>query len=228
MPPEVPQVLINKEHLRNLNFDVELLGDCDTIVGELCRRLGDEWAALARTEPMTQITRDDLPTPPASPTREHSNDLSMDSETGKKLANNPTTGSGSKNDSCSSSKENQGSIEDKSSCDTITSTSTVLENKPSNTETSSPAHCDVTGECKKQSTDDVEKTVSTYHIECSEKIEIDEKEKKMENGSLGEPKEGTSSLDDQSVSIEVARSWWQPSKYNLANKLEGKLVLRRI
>ena len=40
---EVPQVLINREPLKHLTFDVELLGDCDVIIGELCRRLGSDW-----------------------------------------------------------------------------------------------------------------------------------------------------------------------------------------
>ena len=34
------QILINREPLPHLNFDVELLGDCDVIVSELCSRLG--------------------------------------------------------------------------------------------------------------------------------------------------------------------------------------------
>ncbi|KAH9375986.1 hypothetical protein HPB48_021473 [Haemaphysalis longicornis] len=39
IPPEVPQVLINREPLKHLTFDVELLGDSDVIVKELCERL---------------------------------------------------------------------------------------------------------------------------------------------------------------------------------------------
>ncbi|XP_053393570.1 NAD-dependent protein deacetylase sirtuin-1-like [Mercenaria mercenaria] len=67
LPAHVPQILINKEHLRNLNFDVELLGDCDKVVGEICRRLGDDWAKIAGSENMTQITMDELLTPTSSP-----------------------------------------------------------------------------------------------------------------------------------------------------------------
>ncbi|KAF6778212.1 hypothetical protein AHF37_02571 [Paragonimus kellicotti] len=40
IPEHVPQVLINREPLSNHDFDVELLGDCDVIVHELCLRLG--------------------------------------------------------------------------------------------------------------------------------------------------------------------------------------------
>ncbi|XP_052789068.1 NAD-dependent protein deacetylase sirtuin-1-like [Mya arenaria] len=74
LPPTVPQILINKERLKGHNFDIELLGDCDIVVGELCRRLGEGWEALARKSEMSIVTRSDLPTPsttpPPSPTRE--------------------------------------------------------------------------------------------------------------------------------------------------------------
>jgi len=33
----VPQILINRERLPHMNFDVELLGDSDVIVDHLCR-----------------------------------------------------------------------------------------------------------------------------------------------------------------------------------------------
>ena len=46
LPPEVPQILINREPLRQMTFDVELLGDCDVIVAELCQRLGGSWRDL--------------------------------------------------------------------------------------------------------------------------------------------------------------------------------------
>ncbi|KAM6997144.1 NAD-dependent protein deacetylase sirtuin-1 isoform 2-T2 [Tautogolabrus adspersus] len=46
IPHEVPQVLINREQLPHLNFDVELLGDCDVIVNEICHRLGGDFEQL--------------------------------------------------------------------------------------------------------------------------------------------------------------------------------------
>ncbi|XP_006630852.2 NAD-dependent protein deacetylase sirtuin-1 [Lepisosteus oculatus] len=46
IPHEVPQILINREQLPHLNFDVELLGDCDVIVNELCHRLGGDYEQL--------------------------------------------------------------------------------------------------------------------------------------------------------------------------------------
>jgi len=39
LPQKVPQILINRESLKHLNFDIELLGDCDVIVNELLLRL---------------------------------------------------------------------------------------------------------------------------------------------------------------------------------------------
>lgn len=36
LPPTVPQILINREQLENFGFDVELLGDSDVIINQLC------------------------------------------------------------------------------------------------------------------------------------------------------------------------------------------------
>ncbi|XP_068710543.1 NAD-dependent protein deacetylase sirtuin-1-like [Montipora foliosa] len=51
IPPEVPQILINREPLRHMRFDVELLGDCDVIISELCQRLGGDWNTLLDGRP---------------------------------------------------------------------------------------------------------------------------------------------------------------------------------
>ncbi|XP_015236439.1 PREDICTED: NAD-dependent protein deacetylase sirtuin-1 [Cyprinodon variegatus] len=57
IPHEVPQVLINREPLPHLNFDVELLGDCDGIINELCHRLGGDFEQLCyNTLRLTEIT----------------------------------------------------------------------------------------------------------------------------------------------------------------------------
>ncbi|KAL7643314.1 UNVERIFIED_CONTAM: hypothetical protein RMT77_006606 [Armadillidium vulgare] len=53
--PHVPQILINREPLTHMTFDVELLGDCDVIVSELCRRLNDSWKELATGVPLSEI-----------------------------------------------------------------------------------------------------------------------------------------------------------------------------
>merc|ERR1712226_1729639 len=41
--PEIPQILINREPLSHLTPDVELLGDCDGIINQICSMLGEEW-----------------------------------------------------------------------------------------------------------------------------------------------------------------------------------------
>lgn len=56
---EVPQILINKEALPHLNFDVELLGYCDDIVRELTHRLKPDWeegggGAGSRPHPLSE------------------------------------------------------------------------------------------------------------------------------------------------------------------------------
>jgi len=43
LPENVPQILINREPLPHCTFDVELLGDCDTIVNQICLMLGEGW-----------------------------------------------------------------------------------------------------------------------------------------------------------------------------------------
>ncbi|KAI9246500.1 DHS-like NAD/FAD-binding domain-containing protein [Phascolomyces articulosus] len=40
IPHSVPQVVINRTPITHMTFDVQLLGDCDVIVPELCRLLG--------------------------------------------------------------------------------------------------------------------------------------------------------------------------------------------
>ncbi|KAG0380387.1 NAD-dependent histone deacetylase sir2 [Mortierella sp. AD032] len=42
LPNNVPQILINRTPNNQMDFDVQLLGNCDTIVAELCRMVGWE------------------------------------------------------------------------------------------------------------------------------------------------------------------------------------------
>ncbi|XP_028585225.2 NAD-dependent protein deacetylase sirtuin-1 [Podarcis muralis] len=57
IPHEVPQILINREPLPHLHFDVELLGDCDVIINELCHRLGGEYTKLcSNSVKLSEIT----------------------------------------------------------------------------------------------------------------------------------------------------------------------------
>ncbi|CAK7198546.1 NAD-dependent histone deacetylase sir2 [Sporothrix eucalyptigena] len=40
MLPHVPQIYISRTPVSHINFDIDLLGDCDVVVSELCRRAG--------------------------------------------------------------------------------------------------------------------------------------------------------------------------------------------
>jgi len=74
LPSHVPQVLINREPLRHLNFDVELLGDCDIIVNELCHRLGGHFSELCSTaSPANEIATEDVELPVTSAAASDSN-----------------------------------------------------------------------------------------------------------------------------------------------------------
>merc|ERR1719186_1505575 len=55
LPPEVPQILINREPLPHCTFDVELLGDCDSIINQICLMLGEGWASPVHRDRLEQI-----------------------------------------------------------------------------------------------------------------------------------------------------------------------------
>ncbi|KAK0385253.1 hypothetical protein NLU13_7729 [Sarocladium strictum] len=42
LPPHIPQIYISRQAVSHINFDIDLLGDCDVVISELCRRLGWE------------------------------------------------------------------------------------------------------------------------------------------------------------------------------------------
>ena len=42
MSADIPQIYISREPVDHISFDITLLGYCDTVVAELCRRSG--WA----------------------------------------------------------------------------------------------------------------------------------------------------------------------------------------
>lgn len=67
--PSVPQILINRESLKHLNPDVELLGDCDSIINQLCLMLGEGWE-----DPIHRTIQSEITTLPAD-------DLSIDMNT---------------------------------------------------------------------------------------------------------------------------------------------------
>ncbi|OBT54629.1 hypothetical protein VE04_05928 [Pseudogymnoascus sp. 24MN13] len=42
LPAHIPQIYISREPVKHVNFDVDMLGDCDVVIAELCRRAGWE------------------------------------------------------------------------------------------------------------------------------------------------------------------------------------------
>ncbi|KAI6249573.1 NAD-dependent protein deacetylase hst1 [Erysiphe necator] len=40
LPAQIPQIFISRTPVSHVNFDVDLLGDCDIVVAELCKRAG--------------------------------------------------------------------------------------------------------------------------------------------------------------------------------------------
>lgn len=50
---QIPQLYISREPVTHVEFDVDLLGDCDVVVSELCRRLG--WDLVHEMIPNDQV-----------------------------------------------------------------------------------------------------------------------------------------------------------------------------
>lgn len=51
--PHIPQIYISRTPVNHHNFDIDLLGDCDVVVAELCRRAG--WDLQHEMVPEDQI-----------------------------------------------------------------------------------------------------------------------------------------------------------------------------
>ncbi|XP_016968607.1 NAD-dependent histone deacetylase sirtuin-1 [Drosophila biarmipes] len=64
IPGTVPQILINREQLHHLKFDVELLGDSDVIINQICHRLSDSdecWRQLCCDESILSESKELMP-----------------------------------------------------------------------------------------------------------------------------------------------------------------------
>ncbi|KAG5970348.1 hypothetical protein E4U55_001727 [Claviceps digitariae] len=55
LPPNVPQIYISRQPVNHINFDIDLLGDCDTVVAELCHRLN--WPLVHEMLPVNHDVR---------------------------------------------------------------------------------------------------------------------------------------------------------------------------
>ncbi|KAK2584401.1 hypothetical protein KPH14_006783 [Odynerus spinipes] len=61
IPSHVPQILINRESLPHLKFDVELLGDGDIIINQLCHLMGDSYKEVCWREKVLKEASQLLP-----------------------------------------------------------------------------------------------------------------------------------------------------------------------
>lgn len=53
LPANVPQIYVSRQAVNHINFDIDLLGDCDIVVTELCHRLG--WPFKHEMVPPKQV-----------------------------------------------------------------------------------------------------------------------------------------------------------------------------
>ncbi|KAI9698939.1 MAG: NAD-dependent histone deacetylase sir2 [Candelina mexicana] len=53
LPPNVPQIYISRTPVSHVHFDIDMLGDCDVVVAELCRRAG--WDLAHEMVPKDQL-----------------------------------------------------------------------------------------------------------------------------------------------------------------------------
>ncbi|GAB1315924.1 NAD-dependent histone deacetylase sir2 [Madurella fahalii] len=58
LPPHIPQIYISRTPVSHVNFDIDLLGDCDIVVAELCRRAG--WELKHEMIPENQVVETTL------------------------------------------------------------------------------------------------------------------------------------------------------------------------
>lgn len=54
---DVPQILINREPLPQARFDVELYGNSDEIVAQLCSMMGPDFSEMAKADQLVEITK---------------------------------------------------------------------------------------------------------------------------------------------------------------------------
>lgn len=52
LPAHIPQIYVSRQAVNHINFDIDLLGDCDVVVSELCRRL--HWPMVHDMVPKNQ------------------------------------------------------------------------------------------------------------------------------------------------------------------------------
>lgn len=93
VPADVPQILINREQLCHLEFDVELLGDSDTIINQLCHLLGGDWKEICWNPNV--LTESRLLKPKPFEKDEQSNSLASAADTDSQSTKSAITNSSS-------------------------------------------------------------------------------------------------------------------------------------
>ena len=227
----MPQILINREPLKHLNFDVELLGDCDVIVNELCHRISNSWSSLCTTDtPGSEITRDELLTPPCqSPVRiplseeniaepsKGDSDKSVASRIDDEVNNIEATDKTDPNENTDNNPDKY----DKELVDSKTGVSEQVEinaNEPvipkdsSDEPPQTSPKPESSGSVKEQGANGAES--STGNSNSSEK-EISQDPGVSSSSAMP----GSSSTSEKD--LEEVRACWQPRLINLASRLQG-------
>ncbi|XP_076445530.1 uncharacterized protein LOC143283233 isoform X2 [Babylonia areolata] len=96
LPANVPQIIINREPLhKQYTFDVELLGNCDDVISELCNRLGEGWELLAKVgPPAEEVSYSDLPPTEPSESSCHSQEAAVQGKREDVVEHNADSGMG--------------------------------------------------------------------------------------------------------------------------------------
>ena len=60
LPSHIPQILINREHLPHKTFDIELLGNCDVIINEICLQLAKTNPSFGQLKNLNQTLLNEI------------------------------------------------------------------------------------------------------------------------------------------------------------------------
>lgn len=184
-----------------MNFDIELLGDCDVIISELCKRLDDGYQVLSDSSPiMTEISRQELrtPSPISSPTKNLPAETTSADSSADKQKETPIA-----DPVCGDQEEREGDTKQASV------SSEALENKPENVDNTDSGPSE-NAACK----DDMKESNAASFSQCLEKSN-------NEQPTVGKD-DTNGDLPCDSTTTENQTSLWQPQKVSLAKYLEGK------
>lgn len=203
LPQKVPQILINREPLMHLNFDIELLGDCDVIISELCRRLAEGFQVLTDSSTtLTEITRDQLRTPPipSSPKYMYARETTAEDKMNKH------------SEDCIEAQQMKCDKQGKNDTEKPSASSEV-KSKLENSDNADSVKPEISP-CK-DGQDDMSAISSSKCLESN----TNESTSESKTDKADEAVPCDSTTDDM-------RAMWQPKKVSLAKYLEGNRVLK--